>query len=172
MKIDIQSGDTTPFRQILRGGGRSLCRRAFTMMETVIAILVVGMIAVALINGMQLVVRTVQLAEEELQATHVMVERLDTLRLYSWEKLTTAGYLPATFQMAIYPDASGRTDALTNGSSVFNGTVSIVNSGMAESYADDVRLVTVSLNWTNGGLSRSRSMSTYVARYGLQNFVY
>ena len=74
--------------------------------------------------------------------------------------------------MAIYPDASGRTDALTNGSPVFNGTVSIVNSGMAESYADDVRLVTVSLNWTNGGLSRSRSMSTYVARYGLQNFVY
>lgn len=151
---------------------QAACHRAFTLMETLFAILMVGMIAVALISGMNLVVRTVQMAQEETQATQVMVERLDTLRLYSWEKLTTAGYVPATFQMAIYPDSSGSTTPGTNGSPVFNGAVSIVNSGMAESYAGDVRLVTVSLNWTNGGLSRIRSMSTYVTRYGLQNFVY
>jgi type II secretory pathway pseudopilin PulG len=172
MNIDFSSRhvralSTTPWR-----GGRAARRRAFTLMETVIAILVVGMIAVTLITGMNLVVRTVQLAQEELQATQVLVERLDTIRLYSWDKINTAGYIPTTFQLAIYPGANGDVSVGTNSSPVFHGAVTIANSSFSESYAGDVRLVTVSLNWTNGGLSRTRSMSTYVARYGLQNFVY
>lgn len=172
MKMTPLRFDSASLHASRRGGRWAFSRRAFTLTETLFAILMVGMIAVALISGMNLVVRTVQLSREELQATQVMVERLDTLRLYSWEKLTTADYIPATFQMAIYPDSSGSTAVGTNRSPTFNGTVSIASSGLSESYAGDVRLVTVSLNWTNSGLSRTRSMFTYVARYGLQNFVY
>jgi hypothetical protein len=35
-----------------------------------------------------------------------------------------------------------------------------------------MKKVIVTLNWTTGKLPRTRSISTYVSRYGLQNYIY
>jgi prepilin-type N-terminal cleavage/methylation domain-containing protein len=159
--------------QVVMAGPRgSTSCRAFTLMETMVAILLIGLLVVGLLSGMNFAVRTVQLAREEFSATQIMVEKLDTIRLYSWEKLNTPGYIPATFQLAIYPSESGSTTVDTGTAPYFNGTVTIASSGLTESYASDVKQVTVTMSWQNRGLLRTRSMSTYVARYGLQNFVY
>ena len=37
---------------------------------------------------------------------------------------------------------------------------------------DNMRAIIVTVNWTNGNVPRSRTMSTYVARNGVQNYVY
>jgi hypothetical protein len=105
-------------------------------------------------------------------ATQIMAEKLDTIRLYSWDKIVTLGYVPASFQAPIYPGAEGAVVVDTNPSSYFNGKVTIANSGMSESYSDEMKLVTITMSWQTAGVSRIRSMSTYVARYGLQTFVY
>ena len=42
----------------------------------------------------------------------------------------------------------------------------------ASSYQDAMRMVTVTIKWTNGLMPRSRTMSTYVARNGVQNYVF
>jgi hypothetical protein len=43
---------------------------------------------------------------------------------------------------------------------------------MATAYSDEMKQVTVSLNWTTSGINRSRSFTTFVARNGLQNYIY
>ena len=46
----------------------------------------------------------------------------------------------------------------------------------AASYASNMALVTVTVTWTNGAYGvdnvHTRSMSTYIAQYGLQNYVF
>jgi type II secretory pathway pseudopilin PulG len=172
MKLEIDAIKDTALCAAMRRGRLGVFVRAFTLMETLVAIFVVGMLVIALVSGMTLTVRTVQFAREEQMATQIIAEKLDTIRLYAWDKITTPGYVPTSFQMAIYPGAEGAVAVDTKPSSYFNGTITIANSGMSESYADDVRLVTVSVSWQTAGVSRIRSMSTYVARYGLQTFVY
>ena len=35
-----------------------------------------------------------------------------------------------------------------------------------------MKKVVISVNWKTGAMDRNRSFSTYVARYGLQNYIY
>jgi type II secretory pathway pseudopilin PulG len=172
MKLKFDAIKDTALYPAMQRGRLSAFGRAFTLMETLVAILVVGMLVMALVSGMTVAVHTVQFAREEQMATQIMAEKLDTIRLYSWDKIITLGYVPASFQAPIYPGAEGAVVVDTNPSSYFNGKVTIANSGMSESYRDDVRLVTITMSWQTAGVSRIRSMSTYVARYGLQTFVY
>ena len=51
-------------------------------------------------------------------------------------------------------------------------TVTITNAPIADTYSGDMRAVTIALSWTSGDVLRSRSMTTFVSRYGLQNYVY
>ena len=56
---------------------------------------------------------------------------------------------------------------------VYTGTVSVTNSPLSETtYADDLRMIQIDLTWTSGNITRARQMTTYVSKYGLQNYVY
>jgi len=172
MKLKIGATKDTTLHAAVQRGRLAAFGWAFTLMETLVGILVVGMLVMALVSGMTLTVRTVQFAREEQMATQIIAEKLDTIRLYSWDKIITPGYVPVSFQVPIYPGAEGAVVVDTNTVSYFNGKVTIANSGMSESYSDEMRLVTITMSWQTAGVSRIRSMSTYVARYGLQTFVY
>jgi hypothetical protein len=101
-----------------------------------------------------------------------MQEKFETLRLYNWDQITsTNNFIPATFTAPIY--ASTSTNISTaNASAYYQGTVTIANAGIAEAYGADLRNVTVQLTWYSGSLRRTRSMSSFTARYGLQNYIY
>ncbi len=43
---------------------------------------------------------------------------------------------------------------------------------IASSYSGDMRMLTVNLSWTTGSIPRTRQFSTFIARNGLQNYVY
>jgi hypothetical protein len=78
--------------------------------------------------------------------------------------------IPASFTSYYYPLA-------TNGESkglAYSGTMVITNAVLTppSTYSDSMRLVRVSLVWTNGNIRRTRSMSTYVSKNGVQNYVY
>ena len=40
------------------------------------------------------------------------------------------------------------------------------------SLSNDMKQVTVQLNWKTGSLDRSREFTTYICRDGLQNYIY
>jgi len=78
--------------------------------------------------------------------------------------------IPATFTNYYYPlAASGESKGI-----IYNGSMVITNATLSPSatYSTNMRIVTVSINWTSGKVLRTRSMSTYVSKNGIQNYVF
>jgi uncharacterized protein (TIGR02598 family) len=139
----------------------------FSLVEVVIAMAVVGVCAIALLSGISSGMLTMQMARENMRATQIMVQRTETLRLYSWDQLITTNFIQTSFDEPYDPNA-------TNGGQgvVYHGMVTLSSVPMATAYSDEMKQVTISLNWTTGRINRSRTLTTFVARNGLQNYIY
>jgi len=132
-------------------------------------VLVLSIVVVSLYTGVSSGFGLVKLAREDLRATQIMLQRLETLRLYTWSQFTDSSYF-ATNNYATYYDPAGQ--AAGSGGPVFTVTTAITTNTPAASYSTDMRRVTVQVSWVSGTINRRREMSTYVARYGMQNYVY
>ena len=151
---------------------RSTCiarkSQGFTLVETAVAAGVTGLLAAGLYTGMAHTTFDVRLARENERATQIMVEKMELIRLYNWDQINSNGFIPPTFTAPYYDDGTtNNTSGLT-----YTGTVTIGSfPGTHAAYSNDLRLITIDLNWSSGRLARSRSLTTYVSRYGLQNYL-
>jgi len=77
------------------------------------------------------------------------------------------GFIPTTFTDYFDPTA-------TNGSSgvVYSGTVAIAAFPYNTSYKDNMRQLTLTVQWTSDSIQRRRTNVTYMAKDGIQNYVY
>ncbi len=149
-----------------QSGLRSARMRAFTIVEVVFGMAIAGVMFVALYNGLLGGFALMRMARENTRATQILLEKMETIRLYTWEEINDTNFIVPTFTTPYYPIAT------TNAGIIYHGTVTVDPAPLSASYADDVRQVTVTLNWQTGQLQRSRTISTYVSRYGLQNYIY
>jgi hypothetical protein len=162
----------------LNGNIRSAA--AYTLTEVMVAVGVVGLMLVSLYLGIATSFATIQRARENLRATQILVQRAETVRLYTWDQLRNVGankYFQTSFRE--YYDPYGANGA---GSGVlYHGTVQVAtnppylkNSGV--SYSPNVAVVSVNLLWTNGlgsaAIPHARQFQTLVARNGMQKYVY
>ena len=143
---------------------------AFALVEVVVGAALLGIMMVSLYGGMSSGFAVTQLARENLRGTQIMLERMEGIRLYNWDQLTTSNMIPLVFTNYYYPLAS-------NGESrgiAYKGTMTITNATLTPSatYSTNMRIVTVAISWTSGKVLRNRSMSTYVSKSGIQNYVY
>ena len=143
-------------------------RNAFTILEVVIGMLVCGIVLTSLYAGMSQGFRVTQIARENLRATQVMVERLESIRLNTFDQLDAPGFVPTNAVDEPYYWVSSNN----NGGFDYSVMVTISNAPITESYSADLRLVNVKVDWTSGGIFRSRQMSTLIARNGLQAYIY
>ena len=148
-------------------------------MEVLVAVAVIGIAFVSLYAGMASGFSLVALSRENLRANQIMMDRLEECRLYTWEYLTNPTNVPTAFTTPFYPTNSDVSlSDLSRGSVVvghdftFYGTLTITNAGLTNTYRDNLRLIVVTLTWTNGNVPRNRSVSTYVARNGMQSYIY
>jgi hypothetical protein len=139
----------------------------FTLLEVLTGIAFVSVVFVALYLGFAQGFAVIQLARENLRATQVLQEKTETIRLYTWDQINTPGYIPSSFTAPFYPVGQTNRVGLT-----YAGTVQITDPTLSETYAGDLKQVTVEVTWTSGEVLRRRQMHTYVSRYGLQNYVY
>ena len=153
---------------------RKKAQHAFTLIEALFAILLSGIMFTALYAGLNSGFRIIKMARENTRATQIMIEQMGTCRLFRWEKLTNVGGFLNTNPLVVpyYP-----LEGTNEGSLMFTSRVILepVNLGgyPAPAYADNMRKLTVRVDWeTLGTSNRSRSMSTYVSRNGLQNYVW
>ena len=143
----------------------------FALTEALVGMGITGLMFVALYAGMTSGIFTMQMTRENIRATQILVEKLDAIRLYPWAQITTPGFVPATFQAPFYSTSATNAFGFSPQGIIYNGTVSISQSGVAETYAGDMRLVTVSVSWTTSGVQRQRSMSTFVTKNGLHRYI-
>jgi type II secretory pathway pseudopilin PulG len=144
----------------------SRLREAFSIVEVLIGMAVAGIVFVSLYAGISAAFGVLQMTRENLRATQIMVEKMETIRLYNWQQLNETGFIPQTFTAPYHPLGDG------DGGLLFSGKLVITNAPFNHTYAEDVRLIRVELNWTSGRVERKREMSTLVTRNGLQNYIY
>ena len=156
------------FRKTLGSRRRRLA--AFSLAEVSVGVAILGTVFAALLTGFANGMFTMQMARENLRATQIMLEKMETIRLYSWDQVTAPGFIPSTFTAPYDPQATQGQQGLA-----YQGTMTItdVPSGAIDaSYAPHMKKVVVTLNWTTCSLNRTRQFQSYISRYGLQDYVY
>jgi prepilin-type N-terminal cleavage/methylation domain-containing protein len=143
--------------------------RGFTLVESLIAMAVLAIMAVALSAGISQSFSIATAMRQNLRATQILAEKMEMIRLYNWDQITAPDYVPATFAAPFY--ANDSTNAAV-GSLTYSGTVTIADPPITENYKADMRMITIDLTWTAGNQTHSRTMTTFVSRYGLQNYIY
>ena len=151
--------------------GNAGCRRlkGYTLIEVMISVTVVAVAFVGFYLCLSQGFVTTEVSREDLRATQLLQQQMETIRLYTWDQVNSNGFIPATFTAPF--NAVGTSS--TNGP-VYTGTITIGSAPMTESYASNHVLVTVVLTWNSGKSNQqhSRQMSTIVSQYGLHNYFY
>jgi uncharacterized protein (TIGR02598 family) len=137
----------------------------FSIVEGTVAMGIIGVLFVALLAGFTSGFSVIRLARENVRATQILQEKMETVRLFNWDQINTAGFIPTSFTNSFDPTNSSK-------GVIYRGTVTITNAPLTEIYTNKIRQVIVDLNWTSGTVNRSRRMTTLVSRNGLQNYIY
>jgi prepilin-type N-terminal cleavage/methylation domain-containing protein len=143
---------------------------AFTLVEVVMGVALMGILSVSLYAGLSLGFAQVSLAREEERATQILMEKMEVVRLLSWDQLLNLpGYVPDTFSEPFYSDNPTSTPS---GSLIYTGTVAVKDAPVLESYRSELRLIEIGLTWQSGNLTHRRRMTTFISKNGLQKYIY
>ena len=161
-----------------RGTAEQAKRRArgYTFAEVLVATGILGFMGTSLYATFASGFCLIQSTRENLRATQIMVQKLESVRLFTWSQVCdTTDYLKSTFTEVYDPLAgnNGNRGATYSG----NVTASVPAVGeLPEAYRTNMRTITLSLNWTNyngtSAIVHQRKMTTRVARYGMQNYIW
>jgi len=145
---------------------RRVAQAAYTLPELLVATFVLGIFVISLYAGFGSGFGLLRLVREDARATQIIQQKIETLRLCSWSQLTN---FPRVFQEKYDPLATTNDPLAT----IFNGTISLTTPDFPTAYATNLRLVTITVYWTNcdGGkpVAHTTQSQTQLARYGLQN---
>ncbi|MGZ8900802.1 MAG: type IV pilus modification PilV family protein [Limisphaerales bacterium] len=141
-------------------------RLAYSMIEVLVAVTVLGIMFVSLYSGISSGFAVIQLARENLRATQILQEKMETIRLYTWDQINTPGFVPTNFVenfFTVGTNVSGLS---------YTGRVTITSTPFSASYSNELKSVKVRLQWASAKIVRTREIETLVTRQGLQNYVY
>ena len=139
-----------------------------TLVDVVMAVAVLGIMASGIFGSFRYGFFTLQLVRENQRATQIILEKVETIRLYNWDQIQpTNSFIPATFTDVYDPQAATGAQGTT-----YTGTVTVAHCPLVTSYAANLRQLTVTLNWTTRDIPHTRSLTTYIAKDGIQNYVY
>jgi prepilin-type N-terminal cleavage/methylation domain-containing protein len=163
---------------------KSIAReRAFSLVEVLVAMSVIGLCAAALLTGITSSVFTMRMVRENQRATQILLEKVETLRLYNWDQINRASFFPGSFEFTldatntgIYCPFTAKYDpnATDGEGGTYQGYLWIIPASyhLNTSYRSEMKAVYLGLYWQTGRVNRYRYLSTYVTRNGLQNYVY
>lgn len=151
---------------------RLRAQAAFSLIEVTVAISVLMVVLVGIFGSMTMGLSVTQISRENLRSTQIMLDKMEGLRLYDWSQVTDTNFLMAVFTNWFYETNSiGQSNAMGNGIQ-YVGTVTVSQWPFNTAYSNNMRQVTVTVGWSDGGINRTRSMSTYVSLSGLQNYIF
>lgn len=153
----------------LNKASNSSAMAGFTFVETLVAVLTGAVMLTALYSSFTFGVGAVKLTRENLRATQIMLQQLETLRLSSFSAIPTGTFTD-------YYDPTGVTNG-THGA-IYTITVTTNTPTSADMpvqpvyYMSKMLKVTVTATWTNSSQVRTRSLQTYASQNGIQSYVY
>lgn len=140
--------------------------RGSAIMEALMTSAIVGTMGGGLIGTFTYGFMAMQMVRENQRATQIILEKVETLRLYSWDQVMAPGFIPPTFTAVFDPQAD--EDGMT-----YSGSVEITEPSSGSAYGGNLRELVVTVTWTSvNKAQRTRTLATYIAKDGLQNYVY
>lgn len=142
---------------------RAAREEGFSIVEAMVGFLVLGIVISALCGGFSFGFNAIKLSQEDVRADQILVQKLDTLRIYDWSKITN-NYIPTNF--TAYFSTSNAVHGVT-----YTGSVSVTRFlATGESYSNTLRQVTATVSWFSEGQPHTRTMSTLVSQKGLLTY--
>src|ERR1041385_2460629 len=141
---------------IPHGFRRRTSQTGFPLAELMIGCAILGIMVVSLFGGISFGFSTITLARQNLRATQIALEKMEIVRMYSWEQVNSNGFVPTTFTAPFFPSVK---EGDTNGGVTYYGTIDISTVKLSTTYDNDMREVLVRLNWTNKSIPQSLQMS-------------
>ena len=143
---------------------------AFTLIEVVVSVAVAGVLLVSMYAGLTFGFGQIQVSREEERATQILAEKMEFVRLFNWDQVVNQpGYVPTNFTASY--SVTNPTNAPA-GSLIYTGKVTVASAPVSENYSNDLKMMVIALSWQSRGLTHRRTMTTFVSRYGLQNYLY
>jgi type II secretory pathway pseudopilin PulG len=141
--------------------------QAFTLTEVVISMLIINIAAAGLMGCFKYAFFVTGLARDNQRATQVLLERTEAVRLCSWDQVCSNGFIPTDFLDYFDPSAPAGSRGVT-----YTGTVAVTAVPFNASYSANMRQLTLTVAWRSGSIDRRRTNVTYIAKDGVQNYVY
>ena len=151
--------------QLCKSGIRRL--QAATLAEIMICVFIINIGAAALMGCFKYAFFITGVTQQNQRATQVMLERAEAIRLCSWDQVRSNGFIPPTFTEYYDPSAQGGSKGV-----LYSGTVTVAPFPYGTTYKDNMRKLTLTLNWRSGTVAHNRTNVTYIAKDGIQNYVY
>ena len=145
----------------------------FTLVETMVATMVAAIMLSAHFLAFASGFAMVTVTREDLRASQIMLQRMEAIRLSGFSQLTDTTKFPTN--ATEYYDEKHKTNG--NGGAAYTVSYStkpgyqLVDTTMPTTYRTNLMEVTVGVSWKSGTTTRSRSMRTYVSRYGVESYV-
>jgi len=148
-----------------RGSRRG--KLAYTLVEVLMAMAVVAIAFIGLYRGIAFSFDVTRFERENLRATQILLRRIEGIRLYNWNQVTDTTLNPLSFSEAYLPGGG-------SGGLVYTGSVQVATAVLdpAATYSNNMKQITITVTWRSAGVLRTRTASTYVARDGIQNYIY
>jgi prepilin-type N-terminal cleavage/methylation domain-containing protein len=128
-------------------------RRAFTLVEVIVALALVSLLAASLVGMMIFSGKLTRAAREQLTAGEILEAKVDALRSCSWNQLRQTNFIQPTFR-------------ITNGIPYW-GTIGTTTLTGPETYISNVLQISISVNWNTDGRPRNLATTTFISRDGL-----
>ncbi len=138
-----------------------------TLVEVVVALTILAVIAGGVMASFGCGFRAVKKVRHNQRATQILLEKLETIRLYNWTQINTSGFIPSTFSDVYDPQAASGSQG-----AIYAGTVEIRPFPRSASYSTNLKQLVVTLRWAEDGMFHERVIRTFVGKNGLQNYVY
>jgi prepilin-type N-terminal cleavage/methylation domain-containing protein len=142
----------------------------FTLVETMVAVLVSAFMLMALYACFASGFSIVKVSREDLRATQILLQRMESIRVSDYTKLTDPASYPTN--TTVYFDEEH--EAIGKGGTAYTVTFNarhLPSPKPQSQFYTNMMEVTVGASWKSGNVQRSRSMQTYVARQGIQQYV-
>jgi len=139
-----------------------------TLVDVIMAVAIIAIIATGIVGALSYGFFTMGTVRENQRATQIMLETLETIRLYNWSQVNSNGFIPSSFSSVYDPQSAPGSQGLTYyGQIIKSNGPSIgasINSNMVQ--------LDISLRWTNRNIPHFRTVTTYIAKDGIQNYVF
>ena len=138
-----------------------------TLVDVVMSVAIIAIMCAGLVGSLTYGFFTMGVTRENQRATQILLETTETIRLYNWDQVNSNGFIPPTFVSVYDPQAPVGQQGIT-----YYGSISTNQPSVGATINSNMMSMTVALNWTNRGISHHRTNVTYIAKDGLQNYVY